>query len=97
MARDARSYADVLAEAQARGYAEADPSGDVEGHDAAHKLAACSPGSRSACGSTPLTLRRCAPATDGDGAPGITGVTGAELGGAARLGLTIKLVARAET
>ena len=39
MARDARSYTDVLAEAQARGYAEADPSGDVEGHDAAHKLA----------------------------------------------------------
>ena len=38
MARDARSYADVLAEAQARGYAEADPSADVEGHDAAHKL-----------------------------------------------------------
>ncbi len=44
----------------------------------------------------PAQLRRCAPRTRGDGAPGITGVTNAELGGAARLGLTLKLVARAE-
>ncbi len=33
-----RSFADVLAEAQQRGYAEADPTFDVEGIDAAHKL-----------------------------------------------------------
>ncbi len=33
-----RSFADVLAEAQALGYAEADPAFDVEGIDAAHKL-----------------------------------------------------------
>ena len=32
-------FATVLAEAQARGYAEADPTFDVEGIDAAHKLA----------------------------------------------------------
>jgi homoserine dehydrogenase len=32
------SFADVLAEAQGRGYAEADPTFDVEGIDAAHKL-----------------------------------------------------------
>ena len=32
------SFADVLAEAQARGYAEADPTFDIEGIDAAHKL-----------------------------------------------------------
>jgi homoserine dehydrogenase len=31
-------YAAALATAQARGYAEADPTGDVEGHDAAAKL-----------------------------------------------------------
>lgn len=31
-------YAEALAEAQAEGYAEADPAGDVEGHDAAGKL-----------------------------------------------------------
>ncbi|WP_423141586.1 homoserine dehydrogenase [Parablastomonas sp. CN1-191] len=34
-----RDFADVLAEAQARGYAEADPAFDIEGTDAAHKLA----------------------------------------------------------
>ena len=33
-----RDFADVLAEAQALGYAEADPTFDVEGIDAAHKL-----------------------------------------------------------
>ena len=34
-----RDFADVLTEAQALGYAEADPTFDVEGIDAAHKLA----------------------------------------------------------
>ncbi len=34
-----RDFADVLREAQALGYAEADPSFDIDGIDAAHKLA----------------------------------------------------------
>ena len=34
-----RDFADVLAEAQARGFAEADPSFDIDGIDAGHKLA----------------------------------------------------------
>lgn len=34
-----RDFADVLAEAQARGFAEADPTLDIEGIDAGHKLA----------------------------------------------------------
>ncbi len=95
MAREGRSYADVLGEAQARGYAEVDPRSDVEADDAAYKLTLLT---RLAFGAwvDPATLRRSAPATRGDGAPGITGVTNAELGGAARLGLAIKLVARAE-
>ncbi|WP_373488646.1 homoserine dehydrogenase [Blastomonas sp.] len=33
-----QDFADVLAEAQARGFAEADPSFDIDGVDAAHKL-----------------------------------------------------------
>jgi homoserine dehydrogenase len=33
------AYEDALAEAQSLGYAEADPTLDVEGHDSAHKLA----------------------------------------------------------
>ncbi|GAA3572333.1 MULTISPECIES: homoserine dehydrogenase [Marinobacter] len=36
--RAGREFADVLKEAQALGYAEADPTFDVEGIDAAHKL-----------------------------------------------------------
>lgn len=39
MRETGREFADVLAEAQALGYAEADPSFDVDGVDAAHKLA----------------------------------------------------------
>ncbi len=38
MASEGRSFADALADAQARGYAEADPAFDVQGIDAAHKL-----------------------------------------------------------
>ncbi|MBY8825917.1 homoserine dehydrogenase [Sphingomonas colocasiae] len=38
MEQDRRDFADVLAEAQALGYAEADPSFDIDGVDAAHKL-----------------------------------------------------------
>lgn len=38
MREKGRNFADVLAEAQALGYAEADPTFDVEGIDAAHKL-----------------------------------------------------------
>jgi homoserine dehydrogenase len=38
MRDDGASFADALADAQARGYAEADPTLDVGGHDAAHKL-----------------------------------------------------------
>jgi homoserine dehydrogenase len=39
MANEGRSFGDVLKEAQALGYAEADPTFDVGGFDTAHKLA----------------------------------------------------------
>jgi homoserine dehydrogenase len=39
MANEGRGFADVLAEAQRLGYAEADPTFDVGGFDTAHKLA----------------------------------------------------------
>ncbi|MBL8111780.1 MAG: homoserine dehydrogenase [Acidobacteria bacterium] len=52
-----RSYADVLAEAQRLGYAEADPASDVEGNDAAYKLALLA---RMAFGtSVPVSAVRC--------------------------------------
>jgi homoserine dehydrogenase len=38
MTDEARPFADILKEAQEKGYAEADPSLDVDGWDAAHKL-----------------------------------------------------------
>jgi len=39
MYREGAEFADVLGEAQRLGYAEADPTADVDGHDAAYKLA----------------------------------------------------------
>lgn len=39
MTRTGRPFDELLAEAQAAGYAEADPTDDIEGHDAAYKLA----------------------------------------------------------
>ncbi|WP_374450321.1 homoserine dehydrogenase [Stella sp.] len=39
MRREQREFAEVLAEAQRLGYAEADPSFDIDGIDTAHKLA----------------------------------------------------------
>jgi homoserine dehydrogenase len=38
MRSDGLAFDDAVKEAQAKGYAEADPSLDVDGHDAAHKL-----------------------------------------------------------
>jgi homoserine dehydrogenase len=43
MTDEARPFAEILREAQEKGYAEADPSLDVDGWDAAHKLAVLAP------------------------------------------------------
>ena len=95
MASDAREYADVLAEAQARGYAEADPVSDVEAWDAAYKLVILS---RLAWGGWVdiEQVRRSLPAVNGVSADGITGVQRSHLSVAARLGLVLTLVSRAE-
>ncbi len=95
MASDARDYDDVLREAQARGYAEADPTSDVEAWDAAYKLAILA---RLSWGGWPEvdSLRRSAAAIGAEAAPGITGVKRSHMGVAARLGLAIKLVSRAQ-
>ena len=39
MEREGLSFAECLADAQRLGYAEADPTFDIEGYDTAHKLA----------------------------------------------------------
>jgi homoserine dehydrogenase len=94
MAQEGRSYADVLADAQELGYAEADPTGDVEGDDAVNKLVILA---RLAFGRwlDPSTVGRRPPTARGEGRPGITGVTDQEMEGAGALGLTIKLLATA--
>jgi homoserine dehydrogenase len=94
MAADGRAYREVLAAAQAAGYAEADPAGDVEGADACNKLAILC---RLAFGTwfdTGDIVRR-PPAVGGLGPPGITGVTADVIAAAAALDATIKLVADA--
>jgi homoserine dehydrogenase len=91
-----RSYDDVLAAAQAQGYAERDPRADVEGHDSANKLAVLT---RLAFGAWPDIDSVIArpPSLRGDGRPGITGVTAIDIAGAVALGLAIRLVATAST
>ena len=88
-------YADVLAEAQARGYAEADPRGDVEGDDAVNKIVILA---RLAFGAwlAPADVLTSPPTLRGTGRRGITGVTAAEVAAAGALGLVLKLIARAE-
>jgi homoserine dehydrogenase len=74
-----RDFADVLAEAQALGYAEADPTFDVEGIDAAHKLTILS----SLAFGVPLQFDRCF-------TEGISKVGALDVAYAAELGYRIK-------
>jgi homoserine dehydrogenase len=94
MTDDGRGYDEVLAAAQSAGYAEADPSGDVEGHDAVNKLVILA---RLAFGSWLAPAAVTTIGTDGPGAgsPGITGVRAADIAAAAKSGHVIKLIATA--
>src|ERR1700682_5191191 len=74
-------FAAVLAEAQARGYAEADPTFDVEGTDAAHKLAIMS----AIAFGVPMQLDKVY-------AEGITRLTREDIRYAEELGYRIKLL-----
>jgi homoserine dehydrogenase len=94
MAEEGLPYQDALEDAQARGYAEADPRGDVEGDDAAYKLVILA---RLAFGRwlDPDAISRRPPTVRGEGAPGITGVTDTEIDGAEALGFSMRLLAGA--
>jgi homoserine dehydrogenase len=94
MTERGRPYAAVLAEAQAAGYAEADPTGDVEGDDAVNKLVILA---RLGFGSwlDPGSIERSPATVEGLGRPGISGVTADEVKAATAVGLTLKLVAQA--
>ena len=95
MATEGQSYESALRDAQAHGYAEADPAGDVEGHDAVNKLVILA---RLAFGgwAEPGWVAGRPPTVRGDGRPGITGVTADEVAGASAVGCSLRLIARAE-
>jgi homoserine dehydrogenase len=79
------SYGEALAESQALGYAEADPTADVEGHDAAAKaaiIASIAFGARVTAGEVYNE--------------GISGVTTTDIDYARRLDYVVKLLAIAE-
>ncbi len=81
MRESGRDFADVLAEAQAHGYAEADPSFDIDGIDAAHKLAILT----SVAFGCPVNF----PAVHVEG---IRSITALDIAYAAELGYRIKLL-----
>jgi homoserine dehydrogenase len=85
MAETGASYEDALAEAQRLGYAEADPSDDVNGRDAAAKMAILA---RLAF-NTPVHL-------DDVRYEGIEHLTGDDMAYAQELGLGLKLIGTAE-
>jgi homoserine dehydrogenase len=78
------SYAEALAEAQRRGYAEADPTLDVDGTDAAHKLAILAQIAFGATVPFSAITRR-----------GIAGIDKEDIRYGKELGYTIKLLAEA--
>jgi homoserine dehydrogenase len=85
MSEEDRAFEDVLAQAKRLGYAEADPSADVDGHDAAAKCAILA--------SIAFNARVVASDVYREG---IAGVTTEDIEFARRLGYVIKLLAIAE-
>jgi homoserine dehydrogenase len=85
MSEHGSSFDDALAEAQRLGYAEADPTADVEGFDAAAKWAILA--------SIAVNSRVVASDVYREG---ITGVTALDIADARRMGYVVKLLAIAE-
>ncbi len=86
MTEDGQDFSTALAEAQRLGYAERDPSADVEGADAAAKAAILA----SVAFGTFVSV-------DDVYCEGITGITGDDVAMAARLGYVVKLLAIVES
>ena len=85
MEAESRDFADILAEAQRLGFAEADPSFDIDGVDAAHKLsilASIAFGTQPAFGDVEVT--------------GIRHVIAADIAEAASLGYRVRLLGAAD-
>lgn len=82
ISREGVSFVDALADAQAEGFAEADPTLDIEGHDTAHKLAILS----ALAYGTEINLNDIY-------IEGISGITPMDIEFALESGYTIKLLA----
>ena len=85
MKNEGAEFADVLKEAQAKGYAEANPTADVEGIDAARKIVILA-----ALAYGVLLDPKTIPTT------GITGITGLHTATAQKLGCAVKLIGHTE-
>lgn len=85
MTEDGMAFADALAEAQRLGFAEADPTADVEGHDAAAKTAILA-----------AIAFDAEVVADDVFTEGISRVTATDIAHARRMGYVIKLLAIAE-
>ncbi len=85
MTQDGSDFSSALAEAQAQGYAEADPTADVEGFDAAYKLAILAAIAFESRIDVERIFRQ-----------GISEVSAQDIEYAARLGYVIKLLAIGE-
>ncbi len=85
MAGNGASYSDALGEAQRLGYAEPDPTADVEGYDAAYKLAILA---------SLMSGRHVLP--DEIDRTGISGLTSKDVEDARNRGGVYKLIARAD-
>lgn len=85
MTQEGREFNEVLKEAQEKGYAEADPTSDIEGYDAAYKLAILA----SVAFNTRVKI-------DDIYFEGITKITPLDIEYANNLGYTIKLLAIAK-
>jgi homoserine dehydrogenase len=85
MTDEGSDFGEVLKEAQARGYAEADPTLDIEGLDSAHKLQILA-----------SLAFRASVDLEGIYTEGITGVSPQDVVNAAELGYRIKLLAIAK-
>lgn len=83
MFTEGKSFADALSEAQARGYAERDPSADVEGLDACRKIAIL----------TAVATGKLV-STERIHTEGITAIREEDVAAAERLGYAIKLLGR---
>lgn len=85
MTREGSEFEDVLKEAQANGYAEKDPTADIEGHDACRKIAI-------------LTSLVCGRQVDYKDIPteGITSISAVDIKYAKAMGRAIKLLARSK-